>query len=210
MSTLMRPECALEGTCTINPSRVARSRAPGELRLMRAPPERGKATTIPARRPRPAKSSSPRTETWRGLPLHLDVGTQLTFVMRTDVTCRLLALEVFGAGVAVLVVTGAPTFGAADPPGEATPPALAAAASPAPSSASSGQQSAAAAVAAMARLPRVRASLVANKVRSLCADARGVRASDRRRLRLDALPQQNRGRRGKLRVSPSGSRSPRA
>src|SRR5438128_2158010 len=111
MSTLMRPECALEGTCTINPSRVARSRAPGELRLMRAPPERGKATTIPARRPRPAKSSSPRTETWRGLPLHLDVGTQLTFVMRTDVTCRLLALEVFGAGVAVLVVTGAQAVG---------------------------------------------------------------------------------------------------
>src|SRR2546429_6102214 len=92
----MRPECALEGTCTINPRRVARSREPGELRLMRAPPERGKATVIPARRPRPVKSSSPRTETWRGLPLHLDVGTQLTFVMRTEVTCR-LASEVFVA-----------------------------------------------------------------------------------------------------------------
>src|SRR5256885_10932103 len=127
----MRPECALEGTCTINPRRVPRSREPGELRLMRAPAERGKATVIPARRPRPAKSSSPRTETWRGLPLHLDVGTQLTLVMRTEVTCRLV-LEVFVAGVAGVarvVVTGAPAFGAPDAPGEATPPALAAAAS---------------------------------------------------------------------------------
>src|SRR5438309_11662686 len=100
----MRPECALEGTCTINPSRVARSRAPGELRLMRAPPERGKATTIPARRPRPAKSNSPCTETWCGLPLHLGVGTQLTLVMRTEVTCRLVALEVLGTGVAGVFV----------------------------------------------------------------------------------------------------------
>ena len=175
----MRPECALEGTCTINPSRVARSRAPGELRLIRAPPERGNATVIPGRRPRPAKSSSPRTETWRGLPLHLDAGTQLTLEMRTEVTCR-LGVEVFVArvagvaGVPRVVVTGARALGAADPPGEATPPALAAAASPAPGAAGSRQKSATAAVAATAKLPRVRASVVANKVRSLCADARGV------------------------------------
>ena len=175
----MRPECALEGTCTINPRRVPRSREPGELRLMRAPAERGKATVIPARRPRPANSSSPRTETWRGLPLHLDVGTQLTPVMRTEVTCR-LALEVFEvfvvgvAGVARVVVTGARAVGAPVPPGETTPPALAAAASPAPGANGSRQKSATAAVAATAKLPRVRASVVANKVRSLCADARGV------------------------------------
>src|SRR6476646_3824139 len=98
----MRPECALEGTCTSSPRRVARSREPGELLLMCAPLERGKATTIPVRRPRPATSSSPRTETWRGLPLHLEVGTQLTFVTRTEVTCR-LELEVFVAGVGGLV-----------------------------------------------------------------------------------------------------------
>src|SRR2546428_9815036 len=182
----MRPECALEGTCASNPSRVARSRAPGELRLMRAPPERGNATVIPGRRPRPAKSSSPRTETWRGLPLHFDVGTQLTLVMRTEVTCR-LAFEVFVAGVAGVarvVVTGARALGApgppADPPGETTPPALAAAATPAPGATGSRQKSATAAVAATAKLPRVRASVVANKVRSLCADARGGRASDPR------------------------------
>src|SRR5439155_11279153 len=117
----------LEGTCAIIPSRVARSRAPGELRLMRAPPERGNATVIPGRRPRPAKSSSPRTETWRGLPLHLDVGTQLTLAMRTEVTCR-LGIEVFVAGlagVACVVVTGAPALGAPEAPGEATPPACA-------------------------------------------------------------------------------------
>src|SRR5438552_5109091 len=141
---------------------------------MCAPLERGKATVIPARRPRPEKSKSPRTETWRGLPLHLEVGTQLTLVMRTEVTCR-LPVEVFVAGagcVARVVATGAPAPCAPDPPGEATPPALAAAATPVPSSAGSTPQSVAAAVAATAKLPRVRALVVANKVSGPSAPTR--------------------------------------
>ena len=86
---MMLPECAPVGTVTIRPEPSPRRRAPGELRLMRAPGLRGKATTIPALRPRPVSASVPCTDTWWGLVLQWLVGVQAALVMRTEVTCAL-------------------------------------------------------------------------------------------------------------------------
>ncbi len=58
-----------------------------ETRLMCAPGDLGKATTMPGCRPTPSSSSVPCVETWCGLPLQWAAGTQLTPVMRTLVTC---------------------------------------------------------------------------------------------------------------------------
>jgi hypothetical protein len=118
---MIRPERALEGTVTSSPMLVLRRRAPGDLRLMRAPGEEGKATTNPLFNPTPASSSVPRVDTWRGFVPHLDTGTHRTLVMRTLRTC----------GLALGVPIGAPPpealLGA--PPGGAVPPELAAMAS---------------------------------------------------------------------------------
>ncbi len=54
---------------------------------MRAPGALGKATTIPGVSPMPPSSSVPCVETWWELPLQWAIGTQLTLVMRTLVTC---------------------------------------------------------------------------------------------------------------------------
>ena len=55
----MLPECAALGTVTIRLEPVLRRRDPGELRLMRAPGLRGKATIMPAARPLPVSASVP-------------------------------------------------------------------------------------------------------------------------------------------------------
>ncbi len=92
----MCPEWAFFGTVTSRPElglpaiakrRCAAGCAAGETRLMRAPGDLGKATTMPGARPTPSSSSVPCAETWWGLPLQWAAGTQLTLWMRTLVTC---------------------------------------------------------------------------------------------------------------------------
>src|SRR5438128_7849408 len=86
---MMLPERAALGTVATSPAALARNRAAGELRLMRAPRRAGKATIHPALNPLPTSSSVPCTETWCGLALHLACGVQVALVMRTEVTCAL-------------------------------------------------------------------------------------------------------------------------
>ena len=122
----MRPECALAGTVTMSPAELERRWAPGELRLIVAPADLGKATSIPAFRPAPWTRSVPFVETWCGLPEHLEAGVQLTWMIRTLVTWALTV------GAAAFVgAAGAEVPGAEAPPG----PAAAAAGATASSSA---------------------------------------------------------------------------
>jgi hypothetical protein len=83
---MIRPEWALCGTVTRSPTLVWRKCDPGEVRLTRAPDERGKTTVIPARRPAPVSFSVPCTETWCGFALQCAAGTQLTEPIRTTGT----------------------------------------------------------------------------------------------------------------------------
>ena len=124
---MMFPECALAGTVTSRPEPRLRRREPGDLRLMRAPGVRGKATTIPALRPLPAISSVPPIDTWCGLLLQVDAGVQRTLVMRTEVTCAVgvMAKPRARPATGMLGAVGAP-------PPDAVPPELAASASGAP------------------------------------------------------------------------------
>src|ERR1700740_3041070 len=94
---MMLPECAALGTVTTSPALALRRCAAGELRLMRAPRLAGKATSNPARKPRPASSSVPCTDTWCGLALQLELGVQRTLVIRTEVTCALVGAAVLEA-----------------------------------------------------------------------------------------------------------------
>src|SRR5437763_3845490 len=87
---MILPEWALEGTVTSRPWLVWCRRAPGEVRLMCAPAERGNATVMPLFRPTPPMASVPRIDTWCGMALHLEAGTQRTLVMRTLRTWRLM------------------------------------------------------------------------------------------------------------------------
>lgn len=85
---------------------------------MRAPGVWGKATTMLLVSPLPVSSRVPWMETSCGLLLHLTLGTQLTLVMRTVLTCGLEAcLEVALRGTAFRT-------GLAAPEGAALPPAL--------------------------------------------------------------------------------------
>src|SRR6476646_5825137 len=88
---MMWPECALAGTVRIRPATVLRRCDVGERLTIRPPGVRGNATTVPVVIPLPAIKSVPWTETWCGLPLHLADGTHATLVIRTLVTCGLVA-----------------------------------------------------------------------------------------------------------------------
>src|SRR5437660_12304649 len=121
---MMLPECAPLGTVTVRLAPLLRRRAPGELRLMRAPGLRGKATTMPACSPRPVSASVPCTDTWRGFALQRDAGVQLALVMRTEVTCALGELALPRAGRVADPPAGA--AGTGGRPAGAVPPALAA------------------------------------------------------------------------------------
>lgn len=79
----MRPECALEGTCTINPSVELARCAVGELRAMRAFRLWGNATTMPVFNSVPLISSSPRWETWCGWVEQWAAGTHEALAMLT-------------------------------------------------------------------------------------------------------------------------------
>ncbi len=97
---------------------------------MRPPGVRGNAIVDPAAIPLPAISSVPRSDTWCGFVLHLAAGTQLTLVIRTLVTCGLVAVDLlvgvgFGAGFDGAGLAGADATGGAAPPGDAVPPGLA-------------------------------------------------------------------------------------
>src|ERR1700759_4288747 len=95
---MMWPECALLGTVSRRPALVLRRCAAGERRTIRPPGVCGKAIVEPGPSPLPAINSVPCVETWCGLPLHFDFGTQLTLVMRTVSTCGLVAVRVLAAG----------------------------------------------------------------------------------------------------------------
>lgn len=82
---------------------------------MRAPGECGKATANFVASPLPAISSVPWIETWCRLLLHLAVGMQLTLVMRTVRTCRLVDAGVGAALCGLAFCVG--LEGAALPPG---------------------------------------------------------------------------------------------
>src|SRR5450432_2543280 len=86
---MMCPEWALLGTVSTRPAVLWRRCERGERGPILAPGVRGKATTVPDRRPMPAISSVPCVETWWGLALHLLAGVQLTDVMRALVACAL-------------------------------------------------------------------------------------------------------------------------
>ena len=156
---MMCPECAALGTVSTSPAFVLRRCEPGELRPIRAPGECGNAIVMPESSPLPAISSVPCVDTWCGLPLHFACGTQLTLVMRTLVTCGLVAVfvlaaagaEVLGAGVVpgtdAVVVAPAP-------PVEVTPPALVAAAFEADPARPTNEHDSAATVVAAKRLKR--------------------------------------------------------
>lgn len=131
---MMRPEWALPGTVTTSPAAVWRRRAPGVLwrELTRAFGVDGKTTSMPLPSPTPCTSSVPRTVTWRGFVPQCELGTQLTDVMRADLTCRVAPLEEAAGLLALGAVAGVLV------PGEAVPPAPAASvACGAPSSAAS-------------------------------------------------------------------------
>jgi hypothetical protein len=74
----MRPEWALPGTLTTNPSEDLLNRALGELRAMRAPGLRGNATTMPLLRFEPCRASRPRSDTTCGLVEQWLAGTHET------------------------------------------------------------------------------------------------------------------------------------
>src|SRR6476646_1724088 len=88
---MMWPECALAGTVRISPATVLRRCDGGEPLTIRPPGVRGNAITVPVVIPLPAINSVPWTDTWCGLPLHLAAGTHATLVIRTLVTCGLVA-----------------------------------------------------------------------------------------------------------------------
>jgi hypothetical protein len=90
---MIRPEWALPGTVAISPAVrlpgfARRRRDPGDIRLIRAPGEEGKARTIPGFSPIPPTSRVPCRETTWGLELHRGAGVQLTLVIRIVKTCR--------------------------------------------------------------------------------------------------------------------------
>ena len=124
---MMLPECAELGTVTTSPEPALRRCAAGELELMRAPRWAGKATSSPARRPRPASNSVPWIDTWWGLVLQLAAGVQRTLEIRAVATrAPLLGAPPDAAPPATVVEVpaGGEPAGAA-PPGD-TPPAFAA------------------------------------------------------------------------------------
>src|SRR5437899_5432972 len=156
---MILPECAPLGTVTIRLAPLVRRCAPGELRLMRAPGRRGKATTIPACRPLPVSASVPCTDTWCGFEPQRDAGVQLALVMRTEVTCAEGELAIARAGRVVDLAAGAACAGGT-PRAGAVPPAPAASA---PSGASSGAHSEATAVAAARSVSRLCATVLAKR-----------------------------------------------
>ena len=173
---MMFPECALAGTVASRPAPLLRRREAGELRLMRAPGARGKATTIPALRPLPAIKSVPPLDTWCGLLLQADVGVQRALVMRTEVTCAT------GTSATPRARPATGTLGAVrPPPPDAVPPGLAASASGAPATSEPApprsQHSDAAAAAALGSVNRLWAPVLAKRFpsRLLSPPAGGVR-----------------------------------
>jgi hypothetical protein len=81
----MLPECALPGTVTTRPSFEICRCALGEVRAIRAPRARGKATAWPLLRPVPCSSSVPCVETWCCFVPQLLAGTQRAAAILTVV-----------------------------------------------------------------------------------------------------------------------------
>src|SRR5271170_5032957 len=123
---MMCPEWALLGTVRIRPCAEVRRCAWGEVRPIRAPGAAGKATIMPFVSPLPPSSRVPWVETSCALVLHLAVGMQLTLVIRTVRTCRLVeaCLGTVLCDGALLPV--APAAGALVEPVGAVPPGSAA------------------------------------------------------------------------------------
>ncbi len=134
----MRPEWALLGTCTTIPRDELARWAVGELLAMRAFQLWGNATTMPVRKPLPLISSSPPTDTWRGLVEQRTAGTHTALESVKGFMGFALVFFLaagFGELPPVALFVGAEVFEEA-PPFAGVPPPAGALVPPAPCEAS--------------------------------------------------------------------------
>jgi len=165
---MMCPEWAASGTVTTRPAlgraAIAQRRcAAGDTRLILAPGDLGKATTMPGLRLVPPSSRVPWVETWWGLPLQCAAGVQVTLVMRTLSTCSDGALALALELSSVLLAAEPPVLVVEVPPAACVPPASAA---PAGSGYAPSTHSASVTAAAATNLERLRLRLLAKTCNS--------------------------------------------